>query len=670
MRGATAWKGRVDMNLRAALVCSVIFLAEKFFVQLVSVNYHRKQFEGRIKETKRNVRLVSHLYDISRRLFPSFCEEFKEEDYMIHQGIAAEVFGGKSGAATPMRQFVGNLNTVGDKLTSAIGNVAREVAGKKNVFNPTSAYSIVSEALSRKTGAEALARRIWLSFVPEGCEALTKLDLIEVMGEENEQDALDCFSAIDADDNGDVSLSEMTMFTLQLRNDRKAIKKSMEDVDNAIGVLDKVLSSIVFIVVIFVFVAFNFTNFSTMLAAAGTVLLSLSFVFSISAQEVLGSCIFLFVKRESSILPPAPIPQLTGCADPFDVGDRVDINGKRMVVEHISLLYSVFKQVENSKVTQIPNNVLNTQWIENISRSKFMQERLSINVHYDTSWEDLQLLKGELAKFVAENNRDFQKDFDIEVIGINELDRLEIKIEIKHKTNWANEQLTMARRNKFFMALVEAMKKVPIYGPGKGDPGLGEIGKPSFTVAVTEEFARAEMEKAAAAKEAKRWAAQIKEKEAKKAEEESGKLPVPQTDYLSSVPLTQSTPLSPIAGSPSESKSPLSTDTLSPVAYSTAAQLYPTPSNASTGRRRPGQGLHDLYLTSTRGSHSSVASPTRDGGRPSTGGSEGFAYAHEMQRVPASAGPGPATGQGHGHGQGSTHPSQAGTSTAYRPGGQ
>jgi hypothetical protein len=48
---------------------------------------------------------------------------------------------------------------------------------------------------------------------------------------------------------------------------------------------------------VLVFVIAQQASVGTSLAGAGTVLISLSFVFAITAQEILGSCIFLFVKR-------------------------------------------------------------------------------------------------------------------------------------------------------------------------------------------------------------------------------------------------------------------------------------------------------------------------------------------------------------------------------------
>lgn len=82
------------------------------------------------------------------------------------------------------------------------------------------------------------------------------------------------------------------------------------------------------------------SSFVTTLATAGTTLLSLSFVFAVTTQEFLGSCIFLFVKH------------------PYDVGDRVDITGpekEQLQVEKISLLYTVFTRIDKMQVVQVRN---------------------------------------------------------------------------------------------------------------------------------------------------------------------------------------------------------------------------------------------------------------------------------------------------------------------------
>jgi small-conductance mechanosensitive channel len=478
----TSWENTVKNILFAALFSTLLFLAEKTLIQLLSMSYHRKQFDDRIKESKHNVHLVGLLYEASRHLFPMYCQEFAEDDYLINDildlgGIASKHSSmrpghKRSGSATPMR-LMRNVARMGDKVTSAFGNVAQEITGKK-VFNPTSAHSIVVQALEKKRSAEALARRLWMSFVLEGREALILDDLMDVLGSDREQEAHEAFEILDVDGNGDISLDEMILRLTEFGRERKAIANSMHDVDQAINVLDNLLCTVVFIGVIFIFVAWLNKDFTTTLATAGTALLSLSFVFSVSAQEVLGSCIFLFVKH------------------PFDVGDRVDILDTQYVVERMSLLYTVFQRVQDQKRTQVPNIVLNSNWIDNVSRSKAMREQITIDVSFDTSFEDIELLKKEMVNFVRDkdNARDFQPDIDVEIADVSSMTKMVLKLEIRHKSNWAHEAVRAARRNKFMCALVLAMRKVPIFGPGGGAPAVGDPANPSYSVAISDEEAK------------------------------------------------------------------------------------------------------------------------------------------------------------------------------------
>lgn len=203
---------------------------------------------------------------------------------------------------------------------------------------------------------------------------------------------------------------------------------------------------------------------------------------------MLGSCIFLFVKH------------------PFDVGDRVDVSDRPLIVERISLLFTVFRGVKDHKVTQVPNIVLNTVWIDNVTRSKAMREQVTLTADFGTSFGDVQLLKSEMQKFVSdkENCRDFQSDVDVEVIGLGEMNKLELRIEIHHKSNWSNETVRASRRSKFMCALVSAVRKVPIYGPGGGDAALGDVGKPSYSVSISHEQAQANRDEYANNKESSR----------------------------------------------------------------------------------------------------------------------------------------------------------------------
>lgn len=129
---------------------------------------------------------------------------------------------------------------------------------------------------------------------------------------------------------------------------------------------------------------------------------------------------------------------------------------------------------------------MNNLWVENITRSKAMREQISVFCAFDTSFEDINLLKLEMMNFVRDpaNNRDFHPDVEVEVFSIAEMNKLELHVDIRHKSNWSNESLRASRRSKFMCALVLALRKVPIYGPGGSDATLGSQDKPSWSVAV------------------------------------------------------------------------------------------------------------------------------------------------------------------------------------------
>jgi hypothetical protein len=252
------WVSVVRNLLVPAFVATLLLLGEKMIVQIISINYHRRSFDGRIKESKRNVHLLGLLYEASRTLFPMYCDEFVEEDYVINDSIEAmiakttgHVGHKRSGSATPLR-IIGEVGRIGDKVTSIFGNIASEITGKQ-VFNPTSAHSVVVEALEKTRSSEALAKRLWMSFVVEGKEALFQEDIEEVLGPARKEEAHASFDALDNDGNGDISLDEMIMKIVEIGRDRKAIAASMRDVGQAIGVLDQVLIAVLFVIVIFIF---------------------------------------------------------------------------------------------------------------------------------------------------------------------------------------------------------------------------------------------------------------------------------------------------------------------------------------------------------------------------------------------------------------------------------
>lgn len=252
--------------LGSLFVSSCVLLGEKFIVQLISISYHQRSFANRIKDSKREIYLLGLMYEASRTLFPMYCNDFAEEDYVINDTIESMLNGKKrrrghkkSGSVTPMHlvgEAAGTVGRIGDKITSVFGNLASEITGKE-VFNPNSAHSVVLEALEKVRSSEALARRIWMSFVVEGNDSLYPDDVVEVLGPGHHEDAMECFEAVDSDQNGDISLDEMVRKVVEIGKERKAITNSMKDIGQALRVLDSILLFIVLIITIIIFCKFS-----------------------------------------------------------------------------------------------------------------------------------------------------------------------------------------------------------------------------------------------------------------------------------------------------------------------------------------------------------------------------------------------------------------------------
>ncbi|PMD25978.1 hypothetical protein NA56DRAFT_655370 [Hyaloscypha hepaticicola] len=112
---------------------------------------------------------------------------------------------------------------------------------------------------------------------------------------------------------------------------------------------------------------------------------------------------------------------------------------------------------------------------------------------------DIETLRLEMEQFVRtpENIRDFQPNIVLRCVGVGSMDKMQLQLEVRHKSNWSNEQIWAARHSKLMCALVLALRKVPIFGPAGGAPPLGDPANPAYNVTVSDEIAAAAREKSA-----------------------------------------------------------------------------------------------------------------------------------------------------------------------------
>jgi hypothetical protein len=79
------WVDTLRHVFLASIAVTALFLLEKLIIQLISINYHRRQFSARVKQSKVSVHMLDMLYDASIKQFPAYCAEFEEEVSYHHR---------------------------------------------------------------------------------------------------------------------------------------------------------------------------------------------------------------------------------------------------------------------------------------------------------------------------------------------------------------------------------------------------------------------------------------------------------------------------------------------------------------------------------------------------------------------------------------------------------
>jgi hypothetical protein len=134
--------------------------------------------------------------------------------------------------------------------------------------------------------------------------------------------------------------------------------------------------------------AFFTKHLSDYLTPIWTTVTGLSFALAGTVTEFISACGFVFSKQ------------------PYDIGDRVIIQEKDLIVEEICLLYTVFHRASDGAIEQIAHKVICDSWITNLSRSRGLSVKESVAVpeSADTiSKPTLDSYQAALENFIKEN---------------------------------------------------------------------------------------------------------------------------------------------------------------------------------------------------------------------------------------------------------------------------
>ena len=242
--GIPVWIDKIQRVFRALIVISLLLLAERFTVNLVSINYKARRLEPRAYANRQHIHVLKKLYAKSIELYPPLATEasrkrFGAWDWTMETGIEAD--------KPPCPTLLTDLRLAGEQVRGAVGKWASEAVGdtpKKIGGRPS---STVKKALEAEHTARALGKRLFYSFVYSDKEELTQVDLGHKFLSEDTAEVERMFRMIDADGNGDLTVDEMVQFCIAASDERKSLDKSATGIDEAVEILDRFLLLIVVI---------------------------------------------------------------------------------------------------------------------------------------------------------------------------------------------------------------------------------------------------------------------------------------------------------------------------------------------------------------------------------------------------------------------------------------
>ncbi|KAF4553556.1 Mechanosensitive ion channel protein Msy1-like protein [Elsinoe fawcettii] len=443
------WMTTMNKVLVSIFVGAILNFVEKIIIQLIAISFHLRTYQDRIEINKFQIGSLAKLYEYSKTKITMEDSEFENPSMP------------GSGARTP-GAFFNEATKQTKQAVNKFGDVAGKIAGDftgKSVLKSSHPQQVVLQLLNSTSGSQVLARRLYRTFAREDTQTVHQDDLTAAFS--NEEEATAAFGMFDKDMNGDISMEELEAVCVEIGRERKSITASLKDLDSVVSKLDDVFMFVVAIIVILVFISLISSSAATAITSAGSALLALSWLFSATAQEFLQSVIFVFVKH------------------PFDVGDRVSVYGNTgalgkgddYFVKEISLLYTEFKKMEGH-IVQAPNSYLNTLFILNQRRSGGLAEAVPVTFKYGTTLEQIEGLRSRLLEFVKSEKREYQSNILTELREVSEAHAITLNVVFFYKSNWQNEGLRLARRNKFICALMVTMQELDIQGPRMRYPGM------------------------------------------------------------------------------------------------------------------------------------------------------------------------------------------------------
>ena len=227
--------------------------------------------------------------------------------------------------------------------------------------------------------------------------------------------------------------------------DRRNLEESLNSHGMIIKRIEAVANFIVGILSLIAIFSVYDIDLKKIILTIGTAFVAFLVLFKSTVTELYKAFIFLFIIH------------------PLDVGDRVRIEGKELIVLGIDFLSSRFRKVDGS-IEYRDNSKLAGQSIDNITRSGNMSETIKVHAAPSTTAEQVIKAREGMEEYVKANPLDFSKVSyaSVDVKDVDGVMKLEMVISLVHTGNFHDITKKNKRRFDFVLEIKRVMEAASI----------------------------------------------------------------------------------------------------------------------------------------------------------------------------------------------------------------
>lgn len=268
--------------------------------------------------------------------------------------------------------------------------------------------------INSEVQAKVVAKQVFYNMAKHGKKCITLRNFIYFLPQEQVGRA---FALFETNENGEITKEAVMKWVVNVYKERRALCLTLNDNKTVVEKLHRVLNAVLVLILIPVFVLIFGVETPKILVFFTSVFLPSVFIFGNSAKNAFESLIFLFVTH------------------PFDVGDRIVVDGQTMLVEEMNILNTILLSSSNEKV-YYPNSLLSIKPISNYYRSPDQWDSIEFQIHMRTPVEKVAVLKERIQKYIDGLPQFWYPDIRVACKDIEDSNKMKMVMWMRHHLNF------------------------------------------------------------------------------------------------------------------------------------------------------------------------------------------------------------------------------------------